>query len=222
MNIKSLLLLFQLQIGGYYILKHHKKDCFCCLKDAQRDSSVKVFVDFGKYLWSVTIVKSTYSSTQDVLSPIIDGALPKYQVEHLIPGSNASASGISSDVCLHLPANIKDFMEETSMESEDQGQICAILKESVNISLSTIAAAGCIPVSGPLIFNSLFPEGDLISLLGYVVDSHDVGSTIHNSCLSCADLDALQMKGFIGARSSLCVHVLVDQHIVSTNTTDSY
>ncbi|KAF7811458.1 CST complex subunit CTC1 isoform X1 [Senna tora] len=122
---------YQLQIGGHYIIKHHKKDCFCTLKDAEYDSSVKVLDDSRKNLWSLSLVSDEVllylksdSSTQDILSPKLNGVLPRDQIEHLSLGSNVDVSGISSEVCLYLPANLKDLVEDDNdiMKSEGQAQ----------------------------------------------------------------------------------------------------
>lgn len=229
LSIKSLKLSFQLQIGGYYIIKHHKKDCICTLKDVQCSSSVKVPVESGKDLWSLSFVsdeglqyfKSANSSKQDIVSPSIDGNFPRDQIEHLVLGSSVNTSCISSDVCLCIPANLKDLLQDNIMEPDGQGQPSAISEKSVNIPPSTgTVAAGPPPSSGSFISNCLFPEGNLISLQGDVVDSHDLGSSFSNSCFT--GLNALQLKGFVGARSSLCIHVLVDQHIVNATSTDLY
>ncbi|XP_054786835.1 CST complex subunit CTC1 isoform X2 [Prosopis cineraria] len=200
------------QIGDFYAIKHYKKDCFCTLKDAQSGSSVKV-LDSLKYLWSLSFLsdegphchRSADSSTKDILSPSNNGVLLK----------DGNAPGISSDVCLHIPANLKDLLDYNFLGTEGQGQTSAISDKNFINSLTTEAFAASFPQSSGCLFPScLFPEGNLISLQGHVIGSHDVSSSMNNSCLSRTGLNALQLKGSVGARSSLCIHVLVDRHIV--------
>ncbi|RDX60098.1 CST complex subunit CTC1, partial [Mucuna pruriens] len=205
-----------LQIGGYYIVDHNRKDCFGSTKDSDFGSSgsAKLLVDSGKHIWSLSFVydenlsdQSEYTSAKDSLSAIIDGALPKDQIKQLLLRSNDEPSGVCSDVCLYLPVNLAGALEDNIMELEDSQSLqFAISEDNANVSLST----------GFQRSNSLFPEGNLISVSGNVVDIHEFGSGFFNSCSSGANLDALQLKGPIGTRSSFCIHVLVHHHIVTT------
>ncbi|KAK7313892.1 hypothetical protein VNO77_39096 [Canavalia gladiata] len=213
-----------LQIGGYYIIDHNRKDCFSCTKDTGFDSSgtgtAKFLVDSGKHIWSLSFIydenlsdyKSVYTFAKDSLSPTVDEVFPKEGIEQLLLRSNDELS----DVCLYLPVNLAGVLGDNIMESEDsQSQQFATSEDSANISLST----GTVVARPNFCFgshrsNCLFPEGNLISLEGNVVDVHDIGSSFCNSCSSGANLNALQLKGLIRTRSSFCIHVLVHHHIV--------
>lgn len=214
-----------LQIGGYYIIEHNRKDCFCTTKDAGFGSRTKFLVDSGKHIWSLSLVsdevllnyKSVYTSSKESLSPRIDGVLRKEQIEQLLLKSNVDYSGICSDVCLYVPVNLTDLLEDNIMESEDsQSQQLAISEETANIPLSNGTVAARLTLcSGPQSSNYLFPEGNLISLEGNVVDIHDIGSSFSNLCSSGASVGALRLKGLVGTRSGFCIHVLVHHHIVT-------
>ncbi|KAG5001082.1 hypothetical protein JHK87_022154 [Glycine soja] len=214
-----------LQIGDYYIIDHNRKDCFSSTKDANFGSSgsAKLLVDSGKHIWSLSFIYdenlsdylSEYTSEKDSLSSTIDEVLPKDK--KILPRSNGEPSGVCSDVCLYLPISLADVLEDNIMESKDSQRLhFAISKDSANLSLGT-AAVVARPKScfGTQRSSSLFPEGNLMSLEGNVVDIHEICSGFNNSCSNGANLDALQLKGLIGTRSSFCIHVSVHHHIVN-------
>ncbi|XP_019427330.1 PREDICTED: CST complex subunit CTC1 isoform X2 [Lupinus angustifolius] len=214
-----------LQIGGYYIIEHNKKDCFCTTKDAGFGSCSKFLVDSGKNIWSLSFIsdevllnyESIYKSAEDSLyHPSIDGVLPKDKIEQLLLKSNiVDYSGAYSDVFLYLPVKLTGLLEDNIMESKDsQSQQDAVSEESANIPLSngTVVAMPTL-CSGYQSSNCLFPEGNLVSFEGNVVEIQDMGSSFSNLCLS-GSLDALRLKGLVGTKSSFCIHVLVHHHIV--------
>ncbi|KAK4284024.1 hypothetical protein QN277_000912 [Acacia crassicarpa] len=183
------------QIGDFYAIKH-KNGCFCTSKDAQSRSSVKV-LDSLEYLWSLSFLSEEDPSNNGVF--LKDG----------------NASGIYSDVCLYIPANLKDLLQYNFMGSKGQGQASATLDEIVISSPTTEAATPSFPKSSDCLISScLFPEGNLTSLQGFIIDCHGVGSSTSNSCLSYTGLSALQLKGSVGAGNGLCIHVSVDRHMV--------
>ncbi|KAI9118727.1 hypothetical protein K1719_010172 [Acacia pycnantha] len=186
---------YKLQIGDFYAIKH-KNGCFCTSKDAQSRSSVKV-LDSLEYLWSLSFLSEEDPSNNGVF--LKDG----------------NALGIYSDVCLYIPANLKDLLQYNFMGSKGQGQASATSDEIVISSRTTEAATASFPKSSDCPISScLFPEGNLTSLQGFIIDCHGVGSSTSNSCLSYTGLIALQLKGSVGAGNGLCIHVSVDQHIV--------
>ncbi|KAK7317482.1 hypothetical protein RJT34_01757 [Clitoria ternatea] len=212
-----------LQIGAYYILDHKEKDCFSSAKDTGlgNSGSAKFLVDSGKRIWSFSFIydeslsgyRSGSTSAQDSLSPTTNEVFPKDQIEQLLRRFNDE----HSDVCLYLPVNLADVVEDNIMDTEDsQNQLFAISEDSANISLSTQTKMArpnfCF---GSQRSNCLFPEGNLISLEGNVVDIHDIDSSFCNSCSCGANLDVLQVKGLTVIRSSFCIHLLVHHHIVN-------
>lgn len=231
LSIKSLFTSFQLlKIGGYYIIEHNRKDCFSSTKDAGFGSSgtAKFLIDSRKHIWSLSFIsdevlfnyKSVPTSAKDSLFPTIDAVLPKDKIEQLLLRSNDNFSGVCSDVCLYLPVSHTGLLEDNITESEDsQIQQFRVSEERGDTLLSSgtvVARPKFCP--GSQNSNCLFPEGNLISLEGNVVDIHDISSSINNSCSSGASLEPLQMKGFVGVRSSFCIHVLVYHHIVTSIT----
>ncbi|KAL2326109.1 hypothetical protein Fmac_025167 [Flemingia macrophylla] len=214
-----------LQIGGYYIINHDKKDSFCSTEDGDCGShgSAKLLVNSGKPIRSLSIFYnenisdylSKYTSAKDSLSPTIDGVLPKDQ--NLLTRSNGEPSGICSDVCLYLSINLADVLEYNIMESDNSQNLQSAIPEgSANLSSGTETVLTQ-PYScfGSQRSNNLFPEGNLITLEGNVVDIHEIGSGFFNSCSSGANLNALKFKGLTGTRSSFCIHVLVHNDMVN-------
>lgn len=213
-----------LQIGDYYIIDHNIKNCFGSTKDANCGSSGsgKLLVDSGKHIWSLSVIYeenlsdhlSEYTSAKDSSSPTIGGVSPNHQ--NLLPRSYGEPSSVSSDVNLYLPITLADVLEDNVMELEDSLSLqFAISEDSANLSLGTGTLEDR-PKScfGTQRSNSLFPEGNLMSLEGNVIEIHKIGSGSFSSCSSGANVDALQLKGLIGTRSNFCIHVLVHHHIV--------
>lgn len=188
-----------MQIGGFYIIKH-KSDCFCTSDDAKSRRNVKV-LDCFKNIWSLAFLFKE--------DPSNNGGF----------FNDGNALGISSDVCLCIPANLKDLLQYNFMDSEGQGLTSAISDERVLSSpVAEAATASLCQSSESFISSCLFPEGNLTSLHGYVIGSHDIGSSFSNSCLGYTSLNAPQSRGPVGARSSICIHVSVDEHIVNANS----
>lgn len=214
-----------LQIGHYYIIYHKTKDCYRNTKDADfgRSDTAKLLVDSRKRIWSLSFIYdenlshhlSVYTSAKDSLSPSVDGVSPNHQ--KLLPRSNGEPSGVSSDVCLYLPISLADVFEDNVMELEDSRSLQSVISEdSANLSLGTGTSEDR-PKScfGTQRSNSLFPEGNLMSLEGNVIEIHKTDSGFFSSCSSGANVDSLQLKGLVRTRSNFCIHVLVHHHIVT-------
>jgi hypothetical protein len=216
LGINSISTFQLLQIGGYYVIKHNAKDCFSTANNAGFGSSgtAKFVIDYGKHIWSLAFIcddvlfnnKSAYASVEGSSPHATDGVLPKVQIEQQLLISIDDSSGFYSDVCLYLPANLTGLLEDKFATSEQSANIC--------FNIGTELAWPNF-FSGPQSSNCLFPEGKLISLKGNVVDIHDVASSLCNSCSSESSLDVLQMKDLAGTRGSFCIHVSVDNNIVS-------
>ena len=176
---------------------------------------MKVLVDSGKHLWSLSCVSDGVCA-QDNSASSNDGIFPKDQIEQLPLRSN-DFLGVCSDVCLNLPAHLTGLLEDSIQDSEEnKSQSSIIPAGSVNISQSTNTVTGFNVFSGSLGSGCLFPEGNLISVQGNVVDIQDVASNFGNTCLSCASFDALKLKGLEEVAISFCIPVLVNHDIVTT------
>ncbi|XP_057737739.1 CST complex subunit CTC1 isoform X2 [Arachis stenosperma] len=200
-----------LKIGDCYIIEHCTKDCFCNMKDAGFGSRAKFRVGSGKLIFSISFI-----SGKDSVSPSADVILTKEQIEGFLLRSNVDSPDVSSDVCLYLPVNLTDLLDVNIIESEySEMHKYAVSEESANVSVGPGIVAGRTNLCcGSQNSNFVFPEGNLISLEGDVVDIHDIGSSLSNACSSAASLDSLQLKGLIQNRKSLCIHVLVHKHMV--------
>ncbi|XP_052733915.1 CST complex subunit CTC1 isoform X2 [Vigna angularis] len=214
-----------LQIGDYYIIDNKRRDISGSTKDVDfgRSDSVKLLIDSGKRIWSLSFIYdenlsdhlSEYTSAKDSLSPSADGVSSNHQ--KLLRRSNSEPSSVSSDVCLYLPISLADVFEDNVMELEDSQSLQSVISEdSANLSLGTGTSEDR-PKScfGTQRSNSLFPEGNLMSLEGNVIEIHKTGSGFFSSCSSGANVDSLQLTGLVGTRSNFCIHVLVHHHIVN-------
>ncbi|XP_014491983.1 CST complex subunit CTC1 isoform X1 [Vigna radiata var. radiata] len=214
-----------LQIGDYYIIDNKRSDCFGSTKDVDfgRSDNVKLLIDSGKRIWSLSFIYdenlsdhlSEYTSAKDSLSPSADGVSSNHQ--KLLPRSNSEPSSVNSDVCLYLPISFADVFEDNVIELEDSRSLQSVISEdSANLSLGTGTSEdrpkSCFRTQRS---NSLFPEGNLMSLEGNVIEIHKTGSGFFSSCSSGANVDSLQLTGLVGTRSNFCIHVLVHHHIVN-------
>ncbi|WVZ02525.1 hypothetical protein V8G54_023331 [Vigna mungo] len=190
---------------------HKRRDCFGSTKDADfgRSGSAKLLVDSGKRIWSLSFIYdenlsdlSEYTSAKDSLSPSVDGVSSNHQ--KLLPRSNSEPSGVSPDVFLYLPISLADVFEDNVMKLEDSRSLQSIISEdSANLSLGTGTSEDR-PKScfGTQRSNGLFPEGNLMSLEGNVIEIHKTGFGFFSSCSSGANVDSLRLKGLVGTRSN--------------------
>ncbi|XP_030950352.1 CST complex subunit CTC1 isoform X1 [Quercus lobata] len=201
-----------LQIGGYYITKHHGDDSFC-KKGSGYVSDAKVLLNSGIHMWSLSyafdeVFPDSNSSDHRVFSSSTfsnNEALSENKLEHLQVFTENSPS-TCSDVHIIFPANVRDILEANLGGLED-GLVKPIVppKEITNDSLS-MASTDC---------SCLFPEGNLSSLRGQVVSFYSMDHSSIDAHLSCESLgDILQTRFFQGVIRSFCIHVLVDHHIV--------
>ncbi|MED6208091.1 hypothetical protein PIB30_041729 [Stylosanthes scabra] len=200
-----------LKIGDCYIIEHCTKDCLCAMKNAAFGSCAKFRVASGKLIFNISFI-----SAKDSVFPSTDGILTKEQIEGFLLRSNVDSPNVTADVCLYLPANLTGLRDDNIIESEcRERHKYAVAEESANVSLGPGIIAGRTNLCfGSQNSNFLFPEGNLISLEGDVVDMHDVGFNLRNACSNAARLDSFQLKGLTRNRKSLCIHVLANNHIV--------
>ncbi|KAF2309889.1 hypothetical protein GH714_005501 [Hevea brasiliensis] len=159
-------------------------------------------------------------SAEKVLLEFNSENLFKYQRSvELLLRSTGNVPELSSDVCLHLSANAKAFLEVKLNENKEAHTEPIMtpeetLSDSSDI-LTMISSTGFF--SGSLDFTCLFPEGNLTSVCGDVVDIHGFDcNSAANAHLSCERLDdGLHMKFFQESTNISCIHVLVDDQMVS-------
>ncbi|KAM7280719.1 hypothetical protein ACFE04_007853 [Oxalis oulophora] len=138
-----------LQIGAYYIAKHHAYDSFCNLKDSAFTSGFKFLFSSSAHLWNLSF------STNDV---------------NLTLSSNYSQS-TSSDICLHVPPNVLDLLSVTSEKLDE-----SLIRPAFPLE-ETSSISQCIwPRMSMSNTNCIFPEGNLISLHGGIVAVHGLQS----------------------------------------------
>jgi hypothetical protein len=202
-----------LQIGGYYITKHHGDDLFCNFEDSVYASGVKVLITSGTHFWSLSYASNeVLRNSNSSHHPILDDSsfrknevLSEDQIEPLQVSTKNSAR-TCLDVHLCLPAPVIGLLE-ANLEGLGEGQPVVIPKDISNASL---------PMGSPDC-NRLFPEGNLSSLRGQVVAVHGIDDSSIDAHLSHESLgDVLQSRSFQGTTISFCIHVLVDDHSVNS------
>lgn len=211
-----------LQIGGYYVIKHRKEESFCCLKDYNNTGGGKICVSSRICLWSlsfssddVTNDKSLDDAPPGDSSLSNEEVLMKNQVELLLRRSTGN-SPECSDVQLHLSADVMHLLVLKLNKMKEGFMPVVMPEEAFNGSphFMTKMSASSTPFASS---NSccVFPEGNLISVLGNVVAFHFLNSNLANAHSSCETVSDIPHMGcFQGIPSSCCVHVLVDKQMV--------
>ena len=203
-----------LQIGGYYVIKHHKEESFCSLKDYNNIGGGKICVSSRICPWSlsfsfddVTNDKSLHDAPPGDSSLSNEEVLMKNQVELLLRRSTGN-SPECSDVQLHLSANTMHLFAPKLNKMKEGFMPVVMPEEAFNGSphFMTKMSAGS---------SCVFPEGNLITVLGNVVAFHFLNSNLANAHSSCETIsDITHMGCFQGIPNSCCVHVLVDKQMV--------
>ncbi|XP_015884731.3 CST complex subunit CTC1 isoform X3 [Ziziphus jujuba] len=209
-----------LQIGCYYITNHDKEDSFCNLMDSGDVSGVKILVTSRIHLWSLSFVSdevlknciSTNCLPSVGPSCIGDELLCNTEVFHKMFNDNSLET--HSDVSLFLPINIINIIKP-SIKEMDENIIPAVTPEGI----AEVSPSSGTVVPFPLFLpksKCLLPEGNLKSLRGNVLAVHGVDHNSVDATLSCQNLAySLQSRFFHGFASSSCIHILVDNQIVS-------
>ncbi|XP_031273380.1 CST complex subunit CTC1 isoform X2 [Pistacia vera] len=212
-----------LQIGGYYIIKHHIEDSFCSIKDSDNLSCVKALITSKTHIWSLTYSshevlmnnKSLHDPSQKDSSFSSSKALAMDQTELLLERVFACSLGCCSDVHLHLSANEMDMLKLNLKELEED-----IIKPTVRpeeTSNTSPCLWNAMTLSGlpsvPTDSNCLFPEGNLVSLRGDVVAVHGFDGNYADVDVYCERLcDAFRLRFF--QELANCIHILVDDQLV--------
>lgn len=210
----SLFIHQSLQIGGYYVIKHHEEESFCSLKDYNNIGGGKICVSSRICPWSlsfssddVTNDKSLHDAPPGDSSLSNEEVLMKNQVELLLRRSTGN-SPECSDVQLHLSANIMHLFGLKLNKMKEGFMPVVMPEEAFNGSPRSMtkmsAGSSCV-----------FPEGNLITVLGNVVAFHFLNSNLANAHSSCETISDIPHMGcFQGIPNSCCVHVLVDKQMV--------
>ncbi|KAL1219943.1 CST complex subunit CTC1 [Cardamine amara subsp. amara] len=182
-----------LQIGSCYLMKHDTNDSFCVGRSFIINNDK---INFGPEirLWSVEL------SFDEVLTR--DGSMDVYPLVSSQPSlavkqQNVSSPQSCSDVSLFLPYDSKRLFSVYLKDLEELNKPVAAEKDKNNLSCCTQsemimhAEPSRLPLS-----NSLFPEGNLATFRGDVVE-----------------VDAVDSCG-IDVSSSYCIYVLVNDQIV--------
>ncbi|KAF9687595.1 hypothetical protein SADUNF_Sadunf02G0109700 [Salix dunnii] len=218
----SLFIYQLLQIGGYYVIKHHKEESFCSHKDYNNIGGGKICVSSRICPWSlsfsfddVTNDKSLHDAPPGDSSISNEEVLMKNQVELLLRRSTGN-SPECSDVQLHLSADTMHLFAP-KLNKMKEGFMPVVMPEeafngSPHFMTKMSASSTPFPSSGS---SCVFPEGNLITVLGNVVTYHFLNSNLANADSSCETISDIPHMGcFQGIPNSYCIHVLVDKQMV--------
>lgn len=216
-------LLQLLRIGGYYIIKRHKDDSYCTTNYSNYVGGSKVVVSSKTSLFSFsfsssddllretdqacTISSSSFFSIKEVFSE------ESHQIELPIMMFGEACPHLCTDLHLFLPAESVRFLDvNLKLLEQDFVKPSASLEELATVSKFMTESTQSF---GTSIADCSLPVGTLISLHGYVVELHK-----SDKCSLAAQIDRNssvdgQLLNILKeVNQSLCIHVLVDHHMV--------
>ncbi|KAK6245301.1 hypothetical protein SCA6_008391 [Theobroma cacao] len=201
-----------LQIGGFYLMKHHMEDPFCNIKKNDNFSGFKVLMSSGTYLRRVSFSAEVLTTDRSLHDPSLgdsslcdDEVLPTDQLLKV-----ASDSSVS-DVHLHVSSSLIGLFE---INTKELGEGLNVPGRGTNIEENSCLSSGIEAImtasglsSDPPGSNCLFPEGNLTSMRGDVIAFHsfDEGCTEFRS--SCEDFHDLPHYMFYDGTNGCCIHV---------------
>lgn len=212
-----------MRIGGYYIIKHHKEDLYCFTKYSNDVSGSKIVITSRTSLLSFSFSSDeVLPEIGQALAPPINGSFSRikevlseesHQIELPFMKFKNACLQFCTDWHLFLPADSVSFLE-VNLKLLEQGFVKppASFEELANISQRMTES---IQFSGTSNSDCLLPEGNLISLHGHVVALHNSDKcslAAHIGHKSSADGQLLNF--FKEVTQRVCIHVLVDHHMV--------
>ncbi|PIN11237.1 hypothetical protein CDL12_16163 [Handroanthus impetiginosus] len=196
-----------LKIGLCYLVKHQDKDILCSIKENYQVSLAKVFVSSGTRLWSLTFSSIDSLSSDDVIANQ-SSELPYLMGNDVDSGSYLDVNVFVPSSALNLLENVIKLLDGGPNEPRD----CFKDEPDIHSRAGPVINASTQP-SGISCSDYPLPEGDLITLHGRVVASHD--------CVDSAFLGQPRslpgeayLPSFLHGNGSVCVHVLVENQIV--------
>ncbi|KAJ8437654.1 hypothetical protein Cgig2_028592 [Carnegiea gigantea] len=213
-----------LRIGGYYIMKHSAKKCFCESMDKSLASQVVVNLDTHLYSLSfhfdeIALHSSLYDQSSDSCSTSESSYRCRCYLrnELLFHPCSTAGHGISSDISLHVTSDATSLLDLDIQALKE-----AIIKLSMRPAdvCCTCQSGGCanslvnlIQDQGTHSSNHL-PQGDLVSLEGTVVSLHSGCCAVDK--LTCHDSahDVHHLRFAQGGKNLICLRVLTHCHVV--------
>ncbi|OMO74877.1 CST complex subunit CTC1-like protein [Corchorus olitorius] len=205
-----------LQIGGFYLMKHHMEDPFCNIEETSKFSGVKVLMTSGTFLRSLSFSPEVLTTDKSLHYPSLgDSSLCDDEVLKEDQVLRVACDSSVSDVHLHFSSSLTGLLDINTKElGKDLNVPHANLENSRFSSGIETMMTACVMSSDLPGSNCLFPEGNLTSLCGDVITIHsfDRGSTnVHSSCEGVGELPHF---GFSDGTNSCCIHVSMARQTV--------
>ncbi|CAK9177344.1 unnamed protein product, partial [Ilex paraguariensis] len=216
-----------LRIGGYYLIKPHKEDPLCASEDFNAVSGGRIVITSRTNLWSLSFssdevfpsvdpshVSSFHSSFVSSKEFLSEGS---HRNDSPLLRFNSGCPEICSDISLSLSSDVLSLVE-IDLKSLEEG----LIKPSVSLEGVDNISRGIgsmmttsVQSSGTYDAYCHLPEGNLISLHGHVLAVHNLEHSSPASHLSQKSPSDVQRPNFFQRlTSSICIHVLVDLHVV--------
>ncbi|CAN0872913.1 CST complex subunit CTC1 [Linum grandiflorum] len=205
-----------LQIGVYYIIKHHPEESLCACMGCNNFNSGKVHVNSSIHLWSLSFsddngapnyILSQGASQKDQTSCTAESPAGN-SIELCLQNSTFSSPESWADVCLHPPYTVIRLLE--AEHKEIMGVSFEPIVEEKNSGDSPGTRSGLSDSS------NIFPVGRLLSVCGCVIAIHGLDCSCPHINSNCEVMDDIgQTRAFQGSRSTVHMLVLVDDQMMS-------
>ncbi|PSS31397.1 CST complex subunit like [Actinidia chinensis var. chinensis] len=207
-----------LRVRDYYIMKHHQEDILCTSEDINDVTCGKVIITSGTHLWSLSfssdeVLQNTNLSHLPVFADTFvssNEAISDCSQQNELPPVrlNVDCPEIHPDIYIHLSTDVASFLKEELMAAvEGLLKPYVSLEEVTDTCCNGTMMTGSVQSSGTSEPEFNLPEGNLISFHGHVL-------TVHSTNLRHKSPIDVHWAKIFQVTNRVCIHVLVDQHIV--------
>ncbi|KAL3505216.1 hypothetical protein ACH5RR_035057 [Cinchona calisaya] len=219
---QSLYMYQRIRIGAYYMVKHHRNDVICAVKDDNNVTAVPVSSE--TYLWSLSFSSDVVLKNSDPSSvfrfcnssvsnvEILPDASQQFEIPP--PKFSPISPEYCSDFNVCLPADIVSYLKigTSNLESGLMKPSISLQDEGDVYDGNGVVVTTPVVSSGTSHSDLLLPEGNLLSLHGRVVAIHDSNGASFDSHLRSKSCVKVHQPIISQGTTIICIHVLVDHH----------
>ncbi|KAK8644862.1 hypothetical protein V6N13_118724 [Hibiscus sabdariffa] len=197
------------QIGGVYLMKHHKEGPLCNIKNVSL-KVVTVPITPGTYLRRLSFSSEDLTTDKSLHNSLCNEVFTKDQVLAVASGSSIS------DIHLHVSSSLTGLFESDIKELRNGQNVsdANLGRFSLSLGMNTRMNANLEDNSGLLGHSHIFPARKFTSLCGDIIAVHSFDQGSSDMCSSRADYGDHGQYGFCDRTKNFCIHVSVANQTV--------
>ncbi|KAL4332331.1 hypothetical protein GQ457_07G041010 [Hibiscus cannabinus] len=198
------------QIGGVYLMKHHKEGRLCNIKNVSL-KVVTIPITPGTYLRRLSFSSEDLTTDTSLHnSSLCNEVFMKDQVLAVASGSSIS------DIHLHVSSSLTGLFESDIKELRNGKNVsdATLGRFSLSLGMNTRMNANLEDNSGLLGHSHIFPARKFTSLCGDIIAVHSFDQGSSDMCSSRADYGDHGPYGFCDRTKNFCIHVSVANQTV--------